>query len=315
MAMIGYVLGRLVAGIPVLLGVAVIVFALLALAPGDPALLIAGDMATPEQVEAVRQALQLDRPLIERFFLWLGRMIGGDFGASLFSGLPVAHMVLQRIEPTVVLSLMTICIAIVVAVPLGLVAAYRPNGLVARFTMAGAVLGFSLPVFVVAFGLVYVFALGLKWFPVQGYVPLGESWLGTLRSLTLPAIALSFLYIALIARVTRAAVLEVLREDYVRTAHAKGLASRKILSRHVLRNAAVPIVTIIGIGFASLLGGVVVTETVFSIPGLGRLTADSILRRDYPVVQTLILLFSAVYVIVNLGVDLIYAVVDPRIRY
>ncbi len=313
--MIGYVVGRLVAGVPVLLGVAVIVFALLALAPGDPAQLIAGDMATPDQVEAVRQALQLDRPLIERFVLWLTRMLGGDFGASLFSGMPVSQMVMQRIEPTVVLSVMTICIAVVVAVPLGLIAAYRPNGLVARFTMAGAVLGFSLPVFVVAFGLVYVFALGLKWFPVQGYVPLAQDWLGTLRSLTLPAIALSFLYIALVARVTRAAVLEVLREDYVRTAHAKGLAARKILSRHVLRNAAVPIITIIGIGFASLLGGVVVTETVFSIPGLGRLTADSILRRDYPVVQTLILLFSAVYVLINLAVDLIYAVVDPRIRY
>lgn len=313
--MIGYIFGRLVAGVPVLLGVAVIVFLLLALAPGDPAQLIAGDMATPDQVEAIRQSLQLDRPLIERFFLWLWRMLGGDFGASLFSGMPVAQMVMQRIEPTVVLSLMTICVAIVVAVPLGLVAAYRPNGLAARFTMAGAVLGFSLPVFVVAFGLVYVFALGLKWFPVQGYVPLAENWLGTIRSLTLPAIALSFLYIALIARVTRAAVLEVLREDHVRTAYAKGLASHKILSRHVLRNAAVPIVTIIGIGFASLLGGVVVTETVFSIPGLGRLTADSILRRDYPVVQTLILLFSAIYVIVNLAVDLVYAVVDPRIRY
>jgi peptide/nickel transport system permease protein len=308
-------IGRIAAGVPVLFGVAVLVFALLALTPGDPAILIAGDFATPGQVEAVRQALQLDRPLVERFVSWLWRMLGGDFGASLFSGLPVSQLVAQRIEPTVVLSVMTICLAVVVAVPLGLVAAYRPNGLLARLTMGGAVLGFSLPVFVVAFGLVYVFALGLKWFPVQGYVPLSEGWLRTLHSLTLPAIALSFLYVALIARVTRAAVLEVLREDYVRTAHAKGLSERKILSRHVLRNAAVPIITIIGIGFAALLGGVVVTETVFSIPGLGRLTADSILRRDYPVVQTLILLFSAIYVVVNLAVDIIYAVVDPRIRY
>lgn len=313
--MSGYVFGRLLAGVPILLGVAIFVFLLLALTPGDPAAIIAGDLASPEQVEAVRQALQLDRPLIERFALWLGRMLSGDFGASLFSGLPVSQLVFQRIEPTLMLSIMTIIIAIVAAVPLGLVAAYRPTGLVARLTMGGAVLGFSLPVFVVAYGLVYVFALWLRWFPVQGYSPLADGLGGTLHSLLLPAVALSFLYIALIARVTRAAVLEVLREDFVRTAHAKGLRESRILSRHVLRNAAVPIITVIGIGFAALLGGVVVTETVFSIPGLGRLTADSILRRDYPVVQALILLFSAIYVVVNLAVDIAYALVDPRIRY
>lgn len=313
--MIGYIAGRVLAAVPILFAVAVFVFLLLALAPGDPAAIIAGDFATADQVEAIRLKLELDRPIPERFVAWAGRLLSGDFGASLFSGIPVAHLVAQRIEPTLVLALMTIIIAVGVAVPLGLVSAYRPTGVVARLTMAGAVLGFSLPVFVFAFGLVYVFALGLGWFPVQGYVPLKESWLGALHSLTLPAISLSMLYIALIARVTRAAVLEVLREDFVRTAHAKGLAVRKILSRHVLKNAAVPIVTIIGIGFAALLGGVVVTETVFSIPGLGRLTADSILRRDYPVVQALILLFSAVYIVVNLGVDIVYALIDPRIRY
>lgn len=313
--MTGYVMGRLLAAVPVMLSVAVFVFLLLTLTPGDPAAIIAGDLASAEQVEAVRQTLGLDQPLLQRFFSWFGRILSGDFGASLFSGIPVAQLISQRIEPTLVLSLMTIVIAVAVAVPLGLVAAYRPRGIVARLTMAGAVLGFSVPVFVVGFGLVYTLALGLRWFPVQGYKPLSEGLLATLHSLTLPAISLSFLYIALIARVTRAAVLEVLREDFVRTAHAKGLAERKILSRHVLANAAVPIITIIGIGFAALLGGVVVTETVFSIPGLGRLTADSILRRDYPVVQALILLFAGVYVVVNLAVDLLYAVVDPRIRY
>lgn len=313
--MTGYVIGRLFAAIPVLLAVAVSVFLLLSLVPGDPAVLIAGDFASPQQVEAVRLALGLDQPLLQRFFSWMGRLLSGDFGLSLFSRVPVSQLVLQRIEPTLLLSLMTIVIAIVIAVPLGLVAAYRPKGLIARMTMAGAVLGFSVPVFVVAFALVYTLALGLRWFPVQGYKPLsGGIWM-SLHSLVLPAISLSFLYIALIARVTRAAVLEVLREDYVRTAHAKGLAARKIILRHVLSNAAVPIVTIVGIGFAALLGGVVVTETVFSIPGLGRLTADSILRRDYPVVQALILLFACVYVVVNLGVDILYAVFDPRIRY
>ena len=313
--MTAYVAGRMLAAIPVLLGVAVFVFLLLSLTPGDPAVIIAGDFASPQQVEAIRQVLGLDRPIAERFVHWLGRILSGDFGASLFSGILVSTLIAQRIEPTLVLALMTIVIAVATAVPLGLYAAYRPRGIVARLTMAGAVLGFSVPVFVFAFGLVYLFALGLGWFPVQGYRPLSEGLAGTLHSLFLPAVALSFLYIALIARVTRAAVLEVLREDYVRTAHAKGLAERRVLSRHVLRNAAVPIVTIVGIGFAALLGGVVVTESVFSIPGLGRLTADSILRRDYPVVQALILLFSAVYVIVNLFVDIIYAAVDPRIRY
>lgn len=313
--MIAYVAGRMLATLPILFGVALFVFFLLSLTPGDPAVIIAGDFASPQQVEAIRQALGLDRPLGERFVSWLARMLNGDFGASLFSGIPVSRLIAQRIEPTLVLAAMTIVLAVLMAVPLGLYAAYRPKGTIARVTMAGAVLGFSVPVFVFAFGLVYVFALGLGWFPVQGYKPLSEGLAGTLHSLFLPAVALSFLYIALIARVTRAAVLEVLREDFVRTAHAKGLAERRVLSRHVLRNAAVPIITVIGIGFAALLGGVVVTETVFSIPGLGRLTADSILRRDYPVVQALILLFSAVYVIVNLVVDIAYAIVDPRIRY
>lgn len=313
--MTGYIIGRVLAAVPVMFGVAIFVFLLLSLAPGDPAVIIAGDFASPAQVEAIRQALGLDQPLLTRFLAWLGRLFQGDFGASLFSKMPVAQLIAQRIEPTLILSLMTITLAVVIAVPLGLVAAYRPRGLVARITMAGAVLGFSVPVFVVGFGLVYTLALGLGWFPVQGYKPLSGGVFATIHSLTLPAISLSFLYVALIARVTRAAVLEVLREDYVRTAHAKGLTERKIISRHVLHNAAVPIITIIGIGLAALLGGVVVTETVFSIPGLGRLTADSILRRDYPVVQALILLFAGVYVVVNLAVDILYAVVDPRIRY
>ncbi len=313
--MLGYVAVRLLSAIPVLGIVAVFVFFLLTMIPGDPAQVIAGDFASPEQVQQIRAALQLDRPLAERFVAWALRLASGDFGKSLFSGIPVAQLVGQRIEPTLMLATMTVCIAVVIAVPLGLVAAYKPGGWVARVSMTTAVLGFSLPVFIVAYLLVYPFALGLRWFPVQGYVPLSQGLWACLHSLMLPALALSLLYIALIARVTRAAVLEVLREDYVRTAHAKGLAERRVLVRHVLRNAAVPVVTVVGIGFAALLGGVVVTETIFSIPGLGRLTADSILRRDYPVVQALILLFSTVYVVVNLGVDLIYAAIDPRIRY
>ena len=313
--MMGYVLRRVLGALPVLAVVAVFVFLLLELTPGDPAQIIAGDLATPEQVEAVRQALGLDQPMLQRFFMWTGRMLTGDFGASLFSGLRVSDLVVQRIEPTLLLSVMAIGLAVFFGVPIGLFSALWPNKPLSRVASVGAVLGFSVPVFIVAFGLVYVFSLHLRWFPVQGYPGLDKGVGPALHALVLPAIALSFLYMALIARVTRASVLEVLREDYVRTAHAKGLPLAKVLVHHVLRNASVPIITIIGIGFAALLGGVVVTETVFNIPGLGRLAADSILRRDYPVVQALILLFSAVYVVVNLVVDLIYAAVDPRIRY
>ncbi|MCY6381838.1 ABC transporter permease [Hoeflea prorocentri] len=313
--MAGYLVGRMVTAIPVLFGVALFVFLLLELTPGDPAQIIAGDFATSEQVEAVRVALDLERPAHERFASWVGQMVRGDFGESLFSGLPVSQLIAQRIEPTLVLALMAISIAVAVGVPLGLAAAWWPSGLIARVAMASAVIGFSVPVFVVAFGLVYVFAIRLGWFPVQGYPGFSTSIHGALIALVLPALSLSSLYTALIARVTRAAAMEILSEDYVRTAHAKGLSVWKVALRHVLRNAAVPIVTIIGIGFAALLGGVVVTETVFNIPGLGRLAADSILRRDYPVVQALILLFSAIYVLVNLGVDLAYAFFDPRIKY
>lgn len=313
--MANYVLGRLFGAIPVLTGVALFVFFLLELTPGDPAQIIAGDFATPEQVEAVRRALDLDRPAYERFLSWVVHMFQGDFGVSLFSGLPVSQLIAQRIEPTLLLSLMAISIAVVVGVPLGLAAAWWPRGMVARISMAGAVVGFSVPVFVVAFALVYVFSIRLGWFPVQGYPGLSDDFRGSFIALTLPALSLSLLYVALIARVTFAATAEILSEDYVRTAHSKGLAVWKVALRHVLRNAAVPIITIVGIGFAALLGGVVVTETVFNIPGLGRLAADSILRRDYPVVQALILLFSLVYVVVNLGVDLAYAVFDPRIKY
>lgn len=313
--MIGYLFRRLLATIPVLGMVAVFVFLLLQMTPGDPAVVIAGDYATTQQIEAIRQQLGLDRPMLEQLVSWFGRLAQGDLGHSIFSRLPVTALIAQRIEPTLVLTLYTIMLSIAFAVPLGVLAAYRAGGWLDRAVMGFAVLGFSTPVFVVGFLLAYVFALTLGWFPTQGYVPLEEGIFESLRSLTLPAITLALLYAALIARVTRASVLEVLAEDYVRTAHAKGLAPQPVLVGHALKNAAVPIATVVGVGIAALLGGVVVTETVFNIPGLGRLTADAIMRRDYPVVQGLILLFSAVYVIVNLLVDLSYMLFDPRIRY
>lgn len=313
--MIGYLLRRVLSTIPVLGLVAVFVFLLLQMTPGDPAIVIAGDYATTQQIEAIRQQLGLDRPVLEQMFVWFGRLAQGDLGTSIFSRLPVTALIAQRIEPTLLLTIYTIILSVAFAIPLGVLAAYRAGSWLDRAVMGFAVAGFSTPVFVVGFLLAYVFALELGWFPTQGFVPLKDGVLSCIASLTLPAITLALLYAALLARVTRASMLEVLAEDYVRTAHAKGLAPQPVLVGHALKNAAVPIVTVIGVGIAALLGGVVVTETVFNIPGLGRLTADAIMRRDYPVVQGLILLFASVYVVINLLVDLSYMLFDPRIRY
>ena len=311
----GYVLRRLLAVVPVLAFVAVFVFALLQLTPGDPAAVLAGDYATPEQIAAIRTQLGLDRPVLTQFFTWLGNVLTGDLGVSIYSGKEVSQLIGQRIEPTLVLTVLTIVIAVCTAIPLGALAAYRAGGWLDRVVMSVAVAGYSTPVFVVGYLLVYIFSMQLQWFPTQGYVPLAESLAGCLRSVCLPALTLAFLYMGLIARVTRASVLEVLSEDYIRTARAKGLRQPQVLVRHALKNAAIPIVTVVGIGIAALLGGVVVTETVFNIPGLGRLAADAISRRDYPIVQALILLFAATYAAINLLVDLGYLLFDPRIRY
>ncbi|WP_144185077.1 ABC transporter permease [Elioraea rosea] len=313
--MLAYIARRVLATIPVMLIVAFFVFSLLYLAPGDPAAVIAGDQATPQDVERIRASLGLDRPFVVRFTEWLWRIVQGDLGVSIFTNLPVSHMIAQRIEPTTSLMLITIVLAICIAVPMGVVAAWKAGSWIDRAVMAFAVFGFSVPVFVTGYVLAYIFALQLDWLPVQGYTPLSEGFWPFLENLILPAIALGSIYIALIARITRATMLEVLAQDYIRTAKAKGLGSRGILFLHALKNAAVPISTVIGIGIALLIGGAVVTESVFAIPGLGRLTVDAILRRDYPVIQGVVLLFSFVYVLVNLAIDLLYTVFDPRIRY
>jgi peptide/nickel transport system permease protein len=313
--MYGYIFRRLLATIPVMLIVALVVFLLLHLTPGDPAAIIAGDYARPEDIERIRKNLGLDRPLYVQFFSWLGRVVTGDLGVSIFSDLPVSKLIGQRLEPTIALYISTIIFAVLVAIPLGTIAAYKAGTLVDRAVMAFAVLGFSVPVFVIGYVLMYFFSLKLGWFPVQGYKPIGEGFWPFLRSITLPTLALGIVYVALIARITRASVLEILTEDYIRTAKAKGLDDANLLVRHALRNAAVPIVTIIGIGVALLIGGVVVTESVFNIPGLGRLTIDAVLRRDYPIIQGVILVFSGIYVFVNLFIDILYTFLDPRIRY
>ena len=313
--MYAYIIRRILATIPVVAVVTIFIFMLLHLTPGDPAAVIAGEYATPEAIERIRERLGLNQPLHIQFFLWVAALAQGDLGISVFSNLPVTELIGQRLEPTLFLAAITIVMAILVAVPLGAIAAWRAGSWIDRGTMVFAVLGFSVPVFVVGYLLIYVFAVNLKWLPVQGYSPIAEGFWPCLRGLILPSIALGTVYAALIARITRASVLEVLAEDYIRTAHAKGLPAETVLLRHALKNAAIPIVTVIGIGIALLIGGVAITESVFNIPGLGRLTVDAILHRDYPVIQGVILIFAGVYVVINLLIDLSYTLFDPRIRY
>jgi len=313
--MLGYVVRRILATIPVVTVVAILAFLLLRLTTGDPAAIIAGDSATTQQVAEIRVKLGLERPLVEQFVIWVGRIVRGDFGESYFFKKTVAELIRDRLEPTAALAVCTIMLAVVLAVPLGVLAAAQRGTWIDRVVMGFSVLGFSVPVFVIGYALIYLFAVELAWLPVQGYQRLADGFGGFLERLILPSSTLAVIYVALIARITRASVLEVLGADHVRTARAKGLGNTTVLLRHVLRNAAVPIVTVIGLGVALLIGGVVVTESVYGIPGLGRLTVDAVLARDYPTVQAVILLFSVVYVMINLLVDLTYTFLDPRIRY
>jgi len=305
----------LLATIPVLGVVAVLVFLMLRLTPGDPAAILAGDAATSEQIAAIRATLGLDQPLVVQFGIWIAKVLTGDLGQSFYFRIDVATLIGQRLEPTLALTALTILLSVVMAIPLGVLAAWRFGGWFDRALMGFSVLGFSVPVFVLAYLLIWLVSLKLGWLPVQGYVRIADGFFLCVKHLILPAITLSVIYMALIARVTRASVLEALGEDYIRTARAKGLPELRVLVRHALANAAVPIVTVIGIGVALLIGGVVVTESVYAIPGLGRLTVDAVLARDFPTIQGLILFFSAIYVLVNLLVDLSYVFLDPRIRY
>ena len=311
----GYLGRRILATVPVVLIVAVLVFLMLRLTPGDPAAVIAGEAATSEDIAQIREKLGLSGSIVKQFFLWGGHALRGDFGESFFYKKQVASLISDRIEPTLALSILTILLATLIAVPLGTIAAYKQGSWLDRGVMGLSVAGFSVPVFVIGYVLIYLFSLQLGWFPVQGYQRLSDGFWGFLHRLLLPAMTLAIVFIALLARMTRTSVLEVLNEDYVRTARAKGLPNLKVLVFHALRNAAVPIVTVIGISIATLLGGVVVTESVFNIPGLGRLTVDAVLARDYPTVQAVILLFSLAYVLINLVIDVLYTLLDPRIRY
>ncbi len=313
--MLAYIARRLASTLVVMAIVGVFVFLLLHLSPGDPAAIIAGDNASPEQIAGIRQRLGLDDPLPVQFLRWSGAVLQGDLGISIFSNEPVMKLVGQRIEPTLSLALTTLVVAVTLAVTFGVLAAWRAGSWIDRSLMVVSVLGFSVPVFVVGYLLIYVFAIWLRWLPVQGYSPIADGVGPWIERLVLPSIALGLAYVALIARITRTAMLDVLAEDYIRTAKAKGVATRPMLLKHALKNAGVPIITVIGIGVALLIGGVVITETVFNIPGVGRLVVDAISKRDYPIIQGVILLFSGVYVVVNLMIDLTYTFLDPRIRY
>jgi peptide/nickel transport system permease protein len=313
--MLAFVARRLLATVPVLAMVAVFVFLMLRLTPGDPAAIIAGDNATAVQIAEIREKLGLSEPILEQFAIWVGNLLQGDLGESFFFKAEVTELIGQRVGPTLALATVTMIITVLVAVPLGVIAAYRHGSWIDRLVMGFSVIGFSVPVFVLGYLLIYLFAIRLDLFPVQGYASILDGVWPFLHHLVLPSITLSVIYIALIARITRASMLEVLGEDYIRTAHAKGLSNRAVLLRHGLRNAAVPIVTVIGIGIALLIGGVVVTESVYNIPGLGRLTVDAVLARDYPTIQGVILVFSFAYVLINLLIDITYTLFDPRIRY
>ena len=315
--MLRFVIGRLLAVVPVLFVVSFVVFLILRLAPGDPAAVIAGSAATNADIEQIRSKLGLDHSLPVQFGIWMSQIFRGDLGYSYFMNTPVTELIAQRLEPTASLALGTILLAVTVAVPLGTLAAWKMGGWTDRLLSVVSVAGFSVPVFVTGYVLIYVFSIWLDWLPVQGYAAFGgkggiAAWAS---HLALPWLALSIIYIALIARITRASVSEALTEDYIRTARAKGLRETAVIVRHALRNAAVPIVTVVGIGIALLIGGVVVTETVFSIPGLGSLTVDVVLNRDFPVIQGLVMFFALCYVVINFLVDLSYLILDPRIRY
>ncbi|WP_095205122.1 ABC transporter permease [Mesorhizobium carmichaelinearum] len=313
--MTAYILRRIVSTIAVMVMVGIFVFLLLRLAPGDPAAIIAGKSATAEMIAGIRERLGLNDPMPVQFIRWVGDMLSGDFGTSIFAGRPVLELIAQRLEPTISLSIVTMILSVTVGVSFGILAAWRAGGLVDRILTAFATLGFSVPVFVIGFFLIYLFAISAHWLPVQGYKPIGQGLGPWFVHLILPTLTLSLAYIAFIARIARASMLEVLSEDYMRTAAAKGASSYAMLFHHALKNAGAPILTVIGLSFAGLIGGVVITETVFNIPGVGRLVVDAINNRDYPIIQGVLILVSGLYVLINLAVDLSYTLVDPRIRY
>ncbi len=310
-----YVARRLLALIPVILVVATVAFVLIHLAPGDPASIIAGPDASPDDIARIQRQLGLDAPFHVQLFRWYGRLARGDLGQSIFLRRPVLEAIVDRAEPTILLTVYATLIAVALGVPAGVVAARHHDGTADQALMAGALIGISIPNFLLGLLLILLFSVRLGWFPVAGYVPLENGWLGTLRSLTLPAFALGVVQSALIARIARSAMLDVLREQFITAGRARGLSERAVVYKHALKNAMIPTITVIGISLAILISGSVIVEQVFNIPGLGRLIISAVLRRDYPVIQGVVLCIAGIYMLVNLAVDLSYVVFDPRVRY
>jgi peptide/nickel transport system permease protein len=310
-----YVARRLLALIPVGLVVATVAFLLIHLAPGNPASIIAGPDATVDDVRTIERQLGLDRSLPIQLVHWYGRLLRGDLGRSIFLRKPVTEAILDRVEPTLLLTVLSTVIAVLIGVPAGVLAARYHNAITDQALMLLALLGISIPNFLLGLLFVLIFGVWLGWFPVAGYSPLEDGWLATLRSLVMPAFALALVQSALIARITRSAMLDVLREPFITAGRAKGLGEPAVVYKHALKAALIPSITIIGISFAILLSGAVVVETVFNIPGLGRLIISAVLRRDYPVIQGVVLCVAGVYMLVNLLVDLSYLIIDPRVRY
>lgn len=312
--MIRHVCRRLPSLLPVLAVVGLTVFLLMHLVPGDPAAVMAGPDATAERVEALRREMGLDRPLPVQLGLWLGGVVRGDLGQSYFLQEPVAVSIAHRLEPTGLLTLYALLAACAIGVPAGIIAAVLRNSWVDRVAMMTALAGVSIPGFWLGILLILLFAVHLRLLPAAGYVPFLSSPLDNARYLLMPALSLGVAQAGFLARIVRSSMLDILREDYVRTARAKGVHERLVLIRHVFRNALVPVLTALGLAAGVLLGGAVVTETVFNVPGLGRLIAQSVLRRDFPVIQGAVLFLATVYVLVNLAVDIAYVMVDPRVR-
>ena len=310
-----YIARRLLALIPVALVVATVAFVLIHLAPGDPASVIAGPDASAEDVQRIERQLGLDAPLPVQLVRWYGRLVQGDLGQSIFLRKPVTEAIVDRVEPTLLLTLFAIVIAILIGVPAGVLSARYHNTMTDQALMVVALLGVSIPNFLLGLLFILFFSVWLGWFPVAGYSPLEYGWAQTLRSLVLPAFALGLVQSALIARIARSSMLDVLREQFITAGRAKGLGERAVIYKHALKNAMIPTVTIIGISFAILISGAVVVETVFNIPGLGRLIISAVLRRDYPVIQGVVLCIAGLYMVINLAVDLSYVIFDPRVKY
>jgi peptide/nickel transport system permease protein len=313
--MLAYVIRRVLLTIPVMLLVATGVFLLLHLTPGDPVGVMLGSDASEGRRLEVRHQLGLDDPLPTQYARWLGRVVRGDLGRSIFLDKPVTAALLERVQPTLLLALLASLVALTLGLPTGVLAARRRGTWLDLSSMGAAMIGISMPTFWLGLNLILIFAVWLRWLPVAGYQPLSSGVWSSLRYLILPSLTLGAAQAALLARMTRSMMLETLNQDYVRTARAKGLTERSVVLRHALRNACIPLLTVVGLTFAVLMGGAVVTEQIFNIPGIGRLLIQAIGRRDFPLVQGAVLIIAAVYVLINLLVDLLYAVVDPRIRH